>query len=308
MGSTLSQGSIISAAIASIVLALSPAPAAAVNEGYNPRAMEKANRHISQYESKISGGAATVENYEGLIEGYRMRMDAYFSKSDTSDTESSIYETYKKIEKIAPDHYTAAVEMIAREMVEKKFAGLEERAKKVVEANQSGYRGRLILGELRFYGADFDGAIMEITRGISLVPAGSEKELDRYKKLLAAANKFSAILKKSMPTGEPKTHEDMLAAAKVFLSPEMSFLPANADKGIALLKKCAEKNERDAAVLIMLGEALGEVRGEYKEAMKILRKVEAASPEKAQLKRARNLSQRYYKLDLESGTKKKGKK
>ena len=286
-----------------IIFALSFGEARAVNERFNPRMMDEANKIISSYEAQIVKDGPSVEAYEWIIRGLKMRDGAYFSNDAASELEGRIFESYKKILELSPSHYDANAEVIAREMERSNFDGLIERADKLIAANPSRFEAKLIRGRLLFYSADFDNAIMEFTHAIALIPSDRVSELDYYKKILETANKFSVAMKKLSPDGksDPAEAPAMLELASIYLDKAMLKKPSNLDRGIELLKKSIEKDPNYAESYIKLGETLGEIKKDYKEAMNILRKADNIAKEKPVLKRIRLLSQKYYKLNLSKG-------
>ncbi|HNY10609.1 MAG TPA: hypothetical protein PKK26_03360 [Candidatus Wallbacteria bacterium] len=275
-------------------------PALAINESYNPRTMEKANSIISGAEAEILKGNAKTVNYEELISGLMLRKKAYFAGSDTSDIDAKIYEANKSIIAIDPKNYTAEAEILEHEIDIEKFDGLLEKAAAIVRDNPASFKCKLLYGLLLYYNAEFDAAIMEITRGISLTPAGEDGVIAKYKKVLSSANKYSSLVKKLRPepSGEPKTAEECFQLAEIFLSREMIAHPQNIAKGISYLNKSIEKNENFVQAYVLLGETLGDVKKDYKEAMNVLRKIDKITTSGPYSKKARNLSQKYYKLNM----------
>lgn len=279
----------------------------AVNERYHPRRMDEANRVISLYEVEISKGQATAENYAGLVEGLKKRRDAYFNHADASETEGRIYEAYKGMLAADPANYEAGVSVIEYEVEIGKIDGLLEKIEKLASSNPNAYRCHLLKGRILFYLADFEGSILEITRGISLMPADSGYDTAVYKKLLAAAGKFSAIVKKAPKdaSGEPATAAALADAAAVLLDRDVARYPKNIDRAIELLKKSVEKDKNYARAYIMLASAVGDHRKNYREAMDWLKKLENVPCENALLKKARNLNQKYFRLSTAATLKKK---
>ncbi len=284
-------------------------PVMAVNESYNPREMEKANAIISRAEAEIAKGNTKAANYEELISGLMLRKKAYFAGGETGDIDTRIYEANKSIIAGDPKNYTAETEILEHEIGIEKFDGQLEKAAAIVRDNPGGYKCRLLYGLLLYYGAEFDASIMEITRGISLVPAGDESVVARYKKVLSAANKYSTLMKKLLPgpSGEPKTAEECFQLAEIYLSREMSAHPQNIARGINMLKKSIEKNADFVQAYLLLGETHGDTKKDYKKAMNILRKIDKITTSGPYSKKARNLSQKYYKLNMAAPSGKKGK-
>jgi len=285
--------------------------AAAVNEGFNPRMMHEANKMISCYEAEILKSGPSLDSYEWIIKGLKIRRTAYFNSEDGAGIEAKIIEKYKKILEIDPVHYEALCELIGAEINAGAAGGQLDKLDGIVKNNPSRYEARLLKGRVQFYNADFDGAIVEITKAVSMIPAEKKDESSYYKKMLEAANKFSSVMKKNAIDGEKNLIAEDSGAQKyyslalVFLDEEMVKYPANIDKGIELLKKAIEKDPGHCESYIKLGETLGRLRGDYKEAMKTLVKVDSITKEKAVLKRARLLRQRYYQLNISKGKAKK---
>ncbi len=285
--------------------------AAAVNEGFNPRLMHEANKMISAYEAEILKSGPSVESYEWIIKGLKVRKTAYFDDEAGAEIEAKIIEKYKKILELDPSHYEAQCELIGAEINAGAVGGQLEKLEDIVKNNPSRYQARLLKGRAQFYNADFDGAIVEITKAVSMIPAEKKDESSYYKKLLESANKFSPVMKKNAVDSEKKLIAEDSGAQKyyslalVYLDEEMVKYPANADKGIGLLKTAIEKDPGYCQAYIKLGEALGGIRGDYKEAMKTLAKVDSIAKEKAVLKKARLLRQKYYRLNMSKGKAKK---
>jgi tetratricopeptide (TPR) repeat protein len=285
--------------------------AAAVNEGFNPRLMHEANKMISSYEAEILKNGPSVEFYEWIIKGLKIRKNAYFDYEAGAEIEAKISEKYKKILEIDPVHYEALCEIAGAEINAGLIGGQLGKLDGMVKNNPARYEARLLKGRVLFYSADFDGAIVEITRAVSMIPGQKKDETSYYKKMLEAANKFSMVMKKNAADGEKDIMAKDSAAHKyyslalVFLDEEMVKYPANINRGIELLKKATEKDPGHCEAFIKLGETLGALRGDYKEAMKALSKVDSLTKEKSVLKRARLLRQRYYQLDMTKGKTKK---
>ena len=281
--------------------------AAAVNEGFNPRMMHEANKMISCYEAEILKSGPSVDSYEWIIKGLKIRKTAYFDDEDGAGIEAKITEKYKKILEIDPLHYEALCELIGAEINAGTVGGQLEKLEDIVKNNPARYQARLLKGRVQFYNADFDGAIVEITRAVSMIPAEKKDESSYYKKMLEAANKFSSVMKKNAADDEKNLISEDSGAQKyyslalVFLDEEMVKYPANIDKGIELLKKAIEKDPGHFESFIKLGQTQGGLRGDYKEAMKTLAKVDSIAKEKSVLKRARLLRQRYYQLNMAKG-------
>ncbi len=278
--------------------------AAAVNEGFNPRLMHEANKIISSYEAEILKNGPSVESYEWIIKGLKIRKTAYFDEEAGEQIDSKINEKYKKILEIAPAHYEALCEIAGSEINAGLIAGQLDKLDAVVKSNPARYEARLLKGRVLFYNADFDGAIVEITKAISMVPGDKKDEISHYKKLLESANKFSVVMKKNAVDGgksaivEDSSAQKYYLAALVFLDEEMIKYPANIDRGIELLKKAIEKDPGHCQAFIKLGQAQGEHGGDYKEAIKTLSRLDSLTKEKAVIKKARLLRQRYYQLSM----------
>lgn len=278
--------------------------AAAVNEGFNPRLMHEANKMISSYEAEILKSGPSIDSYEWIIKGLKIRKNAYFDDEAGAEIEAKITEKYKKILEIDPAHYEALCELIGSEINAGVIGGQLDKLDGIVKNNPARYEARLLKGRVLFYGADFDGAIVEITKAVSMIPAGKKDESSYYKKMLEAANKFSTVMKNNSADGKKNIIAEDAGAQKyyslalVFLDEEMIKYPANIDRGIELLKKAVEKDPGHYEAFIKLGETLGGLRGDYKEAMKMLTKVDFITKEKVVLKRARLLRQRYYQLNM----------
>ncbi len=284
--------------------------AAAVNEGFNPRLMHEANKIIASYEAQIVQNGPSVEAYEWIIKGLEMRRTAYFTKDASEGFDEKIAEKHRKILEIEPLNYNSICGLISSGMsggnIDDDLFKLGELVKSVPQR----YEARLLSGKLLFYKADFDGAIMEITKAIALMPAGSTEEAAYYKNLLSAANKFSASMRRIAPAAKGAITEDagaepLYEQALIYLDDEMIKYSANIDKGIELLKKAVEKDSSYCEAYIKLGEALGSLKGDYKEAMKMLAKVDNITKEKSVLKKARLLRQKFYRLNMSKGRLKK---
>lgn len=289
----------------------------AVNEGFNPRVMEEANKMIAGYEAEILKNGPTVDALEWIIRGLKIRKEAYFSDAGAAtEIDAKINEKYKKILEIDPSNYDASCELIESEMNAGLFDGKTAALDGLVKNNPSRFQARLLKGRALFYAADFDGAIMEITKGVSMIPPEEKVETGYYKKLLESANKYAAVVKKNAPKKEADggaIREDAKSAdakslydsAAVYLDEEMIKCPSNIDKGISLLRSAIEKDPGFADAYLKLGETLGGLKSEYKEAMSVLTKIDKIARENAVLKRARVLRQKYYKLNMSQGKKKK---
>jgi len=304
---------IILAAAAAFLTAVPRGAAFAVNEGFNPRVMHEANKIITDYEAQILKNGPSVEAYEWIIKGLKIRKEAYFASGGASEIDEKITEKYKKIIEIDPSHYESLCELIAAEINKGAVEGQIEKLDGLVKNNPSRYEARLLRGRALFYSADFDGAIMDITKAVSMIPGKNNADAGYYKKLLETSNKHSAVIKKNAPKGLKEIIESSSAVeavqlfelAGVFLDPEMVKCPANVKTGMDFLKKAIEKDPNYVEPYIKLGEALGEINCEYKEAMKVLSKVDNIAKEKSVLKRARLLRQKYYKLSMSKGKSKK---
>jgi len=294
-----------------------PGAAPAVNEGFNPRVMEEANKMISGYEAEILKNGASVDALEWIIRGLQIRKEAYFSDAGAArEIDAKITEKYKKILEIDPSNYSASCELIDSEMNSGSFDGKSGVLEGLVKNNPLRFQARLLKGRALFYAADFDGAIMEITKGVSMIPPEEKVETGYYKKLLESANKYAAVMKKNAPekeSGGGVIKEDskssdakfLYDSAVVYLDEEMIKCPSNIDKGISLLRSAIEKDPGFADAYLKLGETLGGLKGEYKEAMNVLTKIDKVARENAVLKRARVLRQKYYKLNMSRGKKKR---
>lgn len=290
----------------------------AVNEGFNPRVMEEANGMIAAYEAQIVKDGPSVEALEWIVKGLKIRKQAYFSDAGAAgEIDAKIIDKLKKIVELDPAHYDANCELIEAGMNAGSAEGAAAKLEALVKSAPARHEARLLRGRALFYAANFDGAIMEITRGVSMIPPEKKADVEYYKKLLETANKYSAVMKKNSPKGEAGAaiKEDAAAAdakalfetAAVYLDPEMVRCVSNIDKGIELLRRSVEKDPNYSAALLKLGETLGDMKGEYKEAMSVLTRLDAVAKEKADLKRARFLRQKYYKLNMSQGGKKKKK-
>ena len=293
-----------------------PGAALAVNEGFNPRVMEEANKMISGYEAEILKNGATVDALEWIIRGLKIRKEAYFSDAGAAmEIDAKITEKYKKILEIDPSNYSASCELIESEMNAGSFDVKSGALDALVKNNPSRFHARLLKGRALFYAADFDGAIMEITKGVSMIPPEEKVETGYYKKLLESANKYAAVMRKNKPAAQAggAIKEDAKSAdakflydsAVIYLDEEMIKCPSNIDKGISLLRSAIEKDPEFADAYLKLGETLGGLKSEYKEAMSVLTKIDKVARENAVLKRARVLRQKYYKLNMSQGKKKK---
>jgi len=290
-----------------LALALAATSSYAVNERYHPRKMDEANILISQYEVEIARGNATADNYAGLIEGLKKRREAYFNRADGVEVESKIFEAYRGLLKVDPNNYQAGVSVIEYEVALGRIDGLQEKLETLVASNPGAYKCHLLKGRLLFYKADFDNSILEITKGISLKPANEVEDIVLYNKLLAAAGKFAQVMKKSPlgPSGEPVTAAACANIAAVYLDREVSKYPGNVDRAIELLNKCLDKDKTYVRAYIMMAQAYGDHKKNYKEAMNCIKKLENIPCESALLKQARNLNQKYFRLSTAAATKKK---
>lgn len=293
-----------------------PGAALAVNEGFNPRVMEEANKMISGYEAEILKNGPTVDALEWIIRGLKIRKEAYFSDAGAAmEIDAKITEKYKKILEIDPSNYSASCELIESEMNAGSFDVKSGALDGLVKNNPSRFQARLLKGRALFYAADFDGAIMEITKGVSMIPPEEKVETGYYKKLLESANKYAAVMRKNKSAAQAggAIKEDAKSAdakflydsAVIYLDEEMIKCPSNIDKGISLLRSAIEKDPEFADAYLKLGETLGGLKSEYKEAMSVLTKIDKVARENAVLKRARVLRQKYYKLNMSQGKKKK---
>ncbi len=166
-----------------------PGAATAVNEGFNPRVMEEANKMISGYEAEILKNGPSVDALEWIIRGLKIRKEAYFSDAGAAaEIDAKITEKYKKILELDPSNYDASCELIESEMNAGSFGGGTEALDGLVKNNPSRFQARLLKGRALFYAADFDGAILEITKGVSMIPPEKKVETGYYKKLLESAN------------------------------------------------------------------------------------------------------------------------
>lgn len=282
-----------------LILFISELPAFAINEKYNPRKMEAANAVISKYEIEISK-APTVEAYEGLINGFKMRKESYFSANDCKDIDDKIYDAYKNILKIAPKNYNAMVYVIEEDMNKGRFEGISERVAEVLKDNAEQYKIRLLNGKLLYFDFKFEQAILEITKGITLMPESAGEEAKHYKKILTNANRFLNTIKKYMPAAvkEPESAQGYYEIAAIYLDNEMIKHSSNLETGIKYLNKCIEKDKNNGEAYVLLAEVTAERKQEYAEAMKILRNLDNIEVSKQLLKKARNLSQKYYRQNI----------